>query len=94
MLTLIIVIGLISVAIVIFLIPVLGGRDESPSPSISGSDDSRLIRADFDERAKAERLIENEAKHNPATNADFTKKIIWIAVIAVAAFTFFYVSML
>ncbi len=93
MLTLIIVIGLISVAIVIFLIPVLGG-DESPSPSIPDSDDSRPIGAGFDNRAKAERLIEYEDKHNPATNADFIKKIIWIAVIAVAVFTFFYVSML
>jgi hypothetical protein len=94
LLTLIIVIGLTSVAIVIFLIPVLGGRDESPSPSISDSDDSRLIGAGFDDRAKAERLIEYEVKPNPATNADFIKKIIWIAAIAVAVFAFFYVSLL
>lgn len=90
--TLIILIGLTFVAFVIFLVPALFGRDESPSPSISDSDNSRLVGANFDDRAKAEGLIEHEVKHNPATNADFIKKLIWIAAIAVAALVVYYIT--
>ena len=92
--TLIIVIGLTVVAIVIFLIPALGGRDESPSSSIPNSDDNRQIGAGLNDHSKAERLVEYEINHKPATNADFKMNLIWIAVIAVAVFAVFYVSLL
>jgi len=77
---------LASAAIVFLLIPALFGRDNAPSPSISDSDDSRLNGASFGDRGIGESLIEYEVKHKPATKADFIKKLIWIAVIAIAAF--------
>jgi hypothetical protein len=92
--TLIIAIVLACIAIFFFLIPALFVRNESPSPSFSDLDDSRLIEACFDDCAKAERIIEHEAKHNPGTNVDFIKKLIWITVVAVAVSTAFYLSLL
>lgn len=90
----IIFIGLTALAIAYFLIPVLFWREKSPSPSSSDSDDSRIVGECFDDREEAERLIENEVKHNPATNADFIKKLIWIFIVAVAVFSVFYMSIL
>ena len=90
--TLIIVIGLASTVIIFLLIPALFGGDEPPPPSISDPNDSRLIGANLSDSAKAKRPIEYEVTHNQAKNADFIKKLIWIAAISVAGFIVYYIA--
>ena len=94
MITLALVIVLAIFAVVFFLIPALFGKGESASPAISDPDDIHLNGSDSGGSAKAERLIqiEFEVKHNPSPYADFTRKLIWIAAIAAAAFVIYYIA--
>lgn len=90
--TLIIVIGLASAVIVFLLIPALFGRDDSPTPFMSDSDDSRHIVASPADNKIEKKQVESAEKDNQAKGPYFITRLIWIASISAAALLVYYIA--